>query len=658
MGASAMLRTSFAAVFALAVVFLPLSGGPTAAAEGLKWQLPVVSDPAIQDRCDRLYRAVQRLAHHLLQSAHPWKEDPRLLLLTESRSGEHHIRPNTGTVAGLAFLYRFGPYDEKQVGMPRAELLETKILPMIRYLTTTHVTGSRPTSDGKKWGDAWQSASWANALGLAAWWLDDALPDDLAAEVRRVVAHEAGRFVSADPPHQIKDDTKAEENAWNSMIFSAAILLMPDDPRRPQWEAAFQKWALSAFLRPADERSSALVDGRPVSEQFTGANIHDDFTLENHHIVHPDYMTTWSMTLGCSLDFVLTGRRPPEALRYNAAGIYENLKWFTLPDGGFMYPSGQDWTLYRHVDWLHPHLLMAIFGRDPEAWPLADQCLEVVEKMQARTPSGTIYLPEENFFASAQSDKMKAYSQAWLGLHFAERIRPANPSRRGVRRLESARIILHRTPTSVHSLSWGTAVMAQCVPLRKDRLVSPQPASGVGVIRLKGQDKPLPVSLVDIQLADRADGFSAQLVLNHGRAVRARLFFDSLPDGTWRMREQLTALEDVTTSEIATGLIGILNDRRWGYQRGERKVSLAGQSQTVAACSGQRFHGQARRLDIDSCLHIASEAPLRVRYQAATKPHRGRTTDELSLNCIEGERRWQAGQTISEYEATVRCKPD
>ena len=35
------------------------------------------------------------------------------------------------------------------------------ILPMMRYLIATHRTGSRGTSDGRPWGDAWQSAHWA-----------------------------------------------------------------------------------------------------------------------------------------------------------------------------------------------------------------------------------------------------------------------------------------------------------------------------------------------------------------------------------------------------------------------------------------------------------------------------------------------------------------
>ncbi len=86
-------------------------------------------------------------------------------LLTESRSGEHWIRPNTGAIEGFAFLHRFGPYDEKVLGVSRTELLRETIVPMTRYLVTTHVTGVRPTSDGKPRGDAWQSAHWIYEQG-------------------------------------------------------------------------------------------------------------------------------------------------------------------------------------------------------------------------------------------------------------------------------------------------------------------------------------------------------------------------------------------------------------------------------------------------------------------------------------------------------------
>ncbi|GMU23803.1 MAG: hypothetical protein AMXMBFR13_38810 [Phycisphaerae bacterium] len=626
-----------------------LPAGP----HGMGWRVPAVSDPRIADRCERIYDVTQRLARHL-------DEDPALLLATVSKSTEPFIRPNTGIVCGLSFLYRFGPYDEAEAGISRERLLREKILPMIGYLTQTHVTGPRATSDGKKWGDAWQSAHWVRALGRAAWFLGPDLPEDLAVQVRKVVAHEADRIASMEPPHQVRSDTKAEENAWNSGVLSAAAVLMPEHPRRPVWEKAFQKWALSSYLRPADQRSDKIVDGWPLAEQFTGANIYDDYTLENHDIVHPDYMTTFSLLLGSALDYAMTGRAMPKALLHNVPGIYENLKWFALPDGGFVYPSGQDWGLFRNPDWLNPHVCMAVFAGDPQAWELADRSLVTTEKMQARA-QGAIFLPEENFFSSAHADKLYMFGTAWLMLHYAkhgppEDLRRASAERRGVRHLESARIVLNRTPTAVHTLSWGTGVMAQCLPYRLDRIVSPHLRSGIGSIVAAGDVKPLPVKLVEAKVDAGTQAFTAELVVTHGDQVRAHLRFASHSDGRWEMSERLVALKDVRLSQVTTGLVGVLNNRRWIHERGERRMAMDDEQVTIASCSGQRLQRSGiRQVTIDSVLTVSSAKPLSILYQAATQPERSRVTDELYLNVLEGERAWRADDVISEHELAMRC---
>ena len=620
----------------------------------MSWKLPERGDDGVREMRRTVYEATQRQARYLLGSVHPWQDDASLLLLTESKSTEHWIRPNTGTVEGLAFLYRFGDYDPDLVGVTREQLLPT-IVGMMRYLVATHVSGDRVTGDGRPWGDAWQSAHWAQSMGRAAWWIWEDLPDDVRRGVRRVVAHEAARFVDASPPHRIQHDTKAEENAWNSQIFSVAVLLMPDDPHRAAWETAFQKWVISSFLRPADAQSSEIVDGRPVSEQFTGANVHDDFTLENHGMVHPDYMQTFGLSLGCALDFRMTGREPPEALMYNVAGIYENLKWFVLPDGGFVYPSGQDWRLFRNADWLRSHVLMAVFGRDPEAWALARRSLEVLVRMQARSESGAVYQPQEYFFASTQQDLLRSLAHTWLVLHFAEDSQGEFHERQGVRRLDSGRIILHRTPAAIHALSWGAVVMAQSVPNRIDRIVSPHQRNGIGYIRVADRAGLAPVKLIDAEVADRDDGFDARLVVEHGPGqVRVELRYVSHADGRFEMSERLVALQDVTTTEIATGLIGILNNPQWIYETGQRRVTVEDGTKVVASTSGMTIDAAgARQLDIDGVLRVTSPQPLSAWYVAAGDYERARVTDRLYLNRVAGRRDWRAGDIISEYKAVI-----
>lgn len=634
-----------------------ISGAAEKDSPPLALNLPAQAPAKVRDVQGRIYEATQKQARYLLSIVRPWSDDASLRLLTESKSTENWIRPNTGAVEGFAFLHRFGPFDEQLTGISRAELLTNTLLPMMRYLVATHVTGSRPTSDGKRWGDAWQSAHWAQMLGRGAWFVWADLPPELQAGIRRVVAHEADRIAASEPPHQLRLDTKAEENAWNSQVLSVAVLLLPDDSRRAGWERAYQKWAMSSFLRPADERNEALVDGKPVRAQFTGANIFDDFTLENHNFVHPDYMTTFSLLLNCAPDFALTGRRPPEAMFFNVAPIYENCKWMLLPDGGFVYPNGQDWELFRNPSWLGKHVLMAVWARDPDAWTWINRLLEITTRMQARSTNGAVFHPAEYFFASTQTDLFRSLANAWLSLQLAGEIADAPRERLGVRRWDSAKVLLHRTSNAIHTVSWGAKVMAQCVPFRPDRLVSPHERNGVGHVRLVGGRASLPLRLQEVNATETTNGFTVRLTVDHGPAVRALLTFRSAADGSFRMAEKLTALTNVTTAEIATGLIGILNNPHWIYENGRRRLTVNGEQFEAAAQAGREWSWEnVRRLNVDDGLHIAATNPLRVAYFAAREPERGRVTDRLVLNHLPGERNWSAGAVISEYEVTLRCK--
>jgi hypothetical protein len=645
------------AALAASVVFVGVVAGLAGEADGV---LPLVEPEGgsaeVEALRGRVYLAAQKQARYLLTTVRPWERDPGMKLLTASGRGEHQVRPNTTAIAGFAFLVRFGPYDGQVVGVSREELLEETIVPMMRYVVSTHRTGTRTTADGEPWGDAWQSAHWTVMLGRAGWWLWDDLPADLRAGVRRVVAHEADRIARSRPPHRIRHDTKSEENAWNAQVLSAAVLLMPDDARREGWEAAFWRWVLSSYLRPADEASDAVVDGRRVADHFTGANVYDDFTLENHGFIHPDYMTCFSLSLGCGIDFRLSGREPPEVLLYNVRPVYENLKWFTLPDGGFVYPNGQDWRLFRNPDWTYPHVLMATLGGDPEALALARRCLDTLERMQARSPSGQVYLDEEYFFASTQQGVLYGLSLGWLALGVDEPPGERPCRRLGVRRLDHGKVVLHRTPAAVHTLAWGARAMAQCVPLGRDRIVSPHVRNGIGWVRLAGGREPLPIQLREADVQSRDDGFTAGLVVDHGEAVRAELRFVSHPDGRFTIHEKLTVLADVTTAEVATGLVGILNNPRWVYERGQRRIEMDGRETVVPALSGKLIEQEGvRRISIDGALAIQSDGPLEVRYAAATRPNRARVTDLLSLNQLGGERKWKVGDVISEFEATVAC---
>lgn len=626
----------------LGACLLWLGTGPVSATEILPCQEPAVAQPAYADEQARIYRLIEGQAHHLRGLVKPWKGEATMKLITGSKSDEHHIRPNATAVADFAFLYHFGPYDPAVVGCSRQELLANEIIPMLRYLAATHKTGTLKTDDGKAWGNAWQSAHWAYAFGTAAWWSWNGLPADLQASVRQVVAHEADRIAKTPPPYNLRFDSKSEENAWNSQILSIAAILLADDPRRPGWEKALETWAFSAYCRPADQQP--------------GANIFDDYTLENHGFVHPDYMGAWIMNAGNALDYRYTGRKPLPAFTHNLPGVYDAQKWFLLPDAGYCYPNGQDWALFRNADWIACHATALVEFQDLEALVHLRRGMETAEKMQARNADGAIYAPGENYFASSQPHLGFWLAQAWLVLHAADRelATPADVDRTGVKYFADGKIILRRTPAAIHSVAWGTTVMAEVMPIAQDHILSPDSRNGVGRITVAG--KVLPVELKSVEVKPAADGFTVTMAVQHGDAIRADLVFTSRPDGKFQIDETLTALKEVTTDSIETLSFGILNNPNWVYETGKRTLRLDGQATELAAGSGKNVEAEARQASIGQLLFV-SDKPLAVHYTAAKKADRSRYTDMLVLNSRPGQKHWAKEECLSKNTVVLSTTP-
>ena len=129
----------------------------------------------------------------------------------------------------------------------------------------------------------------------------------------------------------------------------------------------------------------------------------------------------------------MTGRRAPDALWHNAREVYQNLKWFYLPDGGCVYPNGEDWELFNNAfDWAEVHALMAAYSQDADAWSLFEKCLATGEKKQARDPQGPLYEEVEIVYAGAQHLLGEGLSRYWLTLQTAKQSRCTRPRcRRG-----------------------------------------------------------------------------------------------------------------------------------------------------------------------------------------------------------------------------------
>lgn len=542
-----------------------------ASAEPLTVLVPVLTN-APGPLAQRAYELTRREITAIRHDLQPWAKDPRAKLLTTGKHDEHGIRPNTQVLLAFAVVARWGATPAE-----RADAF-ADLVALLRFVAPTHSAGPLTANDGQKWQAQWQSALWAFQAGQAAWLVWDRLDAELQAQLANMLAVEADRFLTWDPPHQVKDDTKAEENAWDSLVVSLAACMLSQHPHAAAWHTAAQRWQLSSFLTEADTHSDRRVDGQPISAGHFGANIHPDFTLENHDRVHPSYMACIGLLLCQDPVYRWAGRAAPEALRYNAEPIYDHLKFLTHPDGRTHFPNGQDWELHRVFPSLNAQMNV-LFG-DAEAALLERDALTTCERMQARTPDGRTLLAGEFFFPSLPGMYANDYATTFLQhLTAGEGVPPVSAAafqRRlaGVRNFQYGEFIAQRTPAGFTSFSWGRRVMGQAIPFANDLLGSPLESGFVGTINA-GKPSAAVVELVNI-VTGREHYVVAALVGRAQGAVAQQIVFASLPEGRVVYAERLVARRAVKLTQLETGDSGVLNEPEWVYQGAPRHLHFAG----------------------------------------------------------------------------------
>lgn len=674
--AAALTRGRFLA--ALAGGLLATAGTTTLAAAETAEALVPTAKIARRHRGPTM-RALEPLllqqARHLIAELQPspvGRSAARLPLLKGPAWGEHGIRPNAHTAKGLALVYRLVPDEAFPADFPRT-LARDHALALLRHLLPTYATA--PAPDAKPWGQQWQSAYWATLTGEACWLLWDDLSPAERSLATRMIAAEAERFVDAVPPAAIVRDSKGEENAWNSQVLSLAGLMFPRHPRAAAWRRAAVRWISSSFARPADLARTDVVDGRPLREWIAGANLHDDFTLENHGRVHPDYMAcTYLLTSQAPL-YAWAGRAAPAALRLNVATINASLKRLALPDGAWIYPNGQDWGLRRNIDWLEYHTALAVLENDAESARLQRQCLATVERMAARQPRGPIYLTEETKLPSDQSMALELPAHAYaLMAEFGEGPEPVALERlmenlTGKHVFASGKFAVMRTPRAIATFSWGAQVMGQVMPLAENQLLAPEARGLVGYVGIAGLAREAP-EVREVSVAPLATAFGVAGVLGRGGgAVEQRFAFLALPDGRVVYADQVRLTGGIRPTLLDLGTLGVLNDRHWPAHSGQRRLAHAGGTRIFAAADATReapatFASRWFNLDGLGVVRLAANGI--ARYVPAPSGAAGRLEQRFHLNAIPTEKLAEAppgaevahsvvvfypGQTAAETEA-------
>ncbi|WP_020660150.1 discoidin domain-containing protein [Amycolatopsis benzoatilytica] len=269
------------------------------------------------------------------------------VLLRHTRWAEQQFDPAAGiypardftfaVVLGNALLLTRPGYDAAVAGVDR-ETLRAHTL-----ATISHFAASNRLTGGAEWGRRlFFDTTFQSYFQLAARLLWTDLDAVTRRNVERIATEQAAYTASLgtgnDPasgdwtPNGLRGgyvgDTKLEEMGVYAQSLAPALAWAPQDPRAPEWRAAFGAWSRNeGGLPAADQANPRLVDGKPVSDN-TAANLYDTFLVENHGSFGPHYQEElWRTSGRNAMHFLAAGTPLPEVLTAQPNG---ELLWRTM----------------------------------------------------------------------------------------------------------------------------------------------------------------------------------------------------------------------------------------------------------------------------------------------------------------------------------------
>jgi hypothetical protein len=196
----------------------------------------------------------------------------------------------------------------------------------------------------------WQASWWAGEMGTAAWFLWDQLSPAVQNDVADMVVFHADRIAAQKPGARVDLDTEAETVAWNTCILSLAVNMLPKHPHNAQWQEAAKRYAYTIFATPRDTTDDTPGDdGKPIKDWVAGANIHDDYALENHNRFHIDYvMTCYRFFIHGEAMYRLGGNPVPKAFHHHTRDVWEQVLLPCTDGSKFaVFVSDNDWKRYH-----------------------------------------------------------------------------------------------------------------------------------------------------------------------------------------------------------------------------------------------------------------------------------------------------------------------
>jgi hypothetical protein len=528
----------------------------------------------------------------------------------------------------------------------------------LRYVTLTHNTGTQKCPDGKQWGatqkfggESWQSGMWTGTIAFGAWLIWDKLDAALQHDIERVMAWESDILAAREPPTSFQLDTKAEENAWEVPCLVLSELMFSQNPHAASWRQAALKYMMNTLSTEGDLSDTTLVDGRPSSSWVRGANLHSDYTLENHNIFHPSYVacSTYFLTQA-QMYYRYAGRSIPQAAAHHVHDVWRVFQTIILPWGEAAYPQGMDWELHS-LPYINLFASLATHDHDAFAARAEQTNLQYMLAWQ-KMDGGSLAFPGSSLGITrhAINCEQLAYSMAAHEI-FGPGVKPAATRLEGVWEYPDVDVIIHRTARKFVSFSWKNKFMGLLIPIGEGHDTNPEftvpiPTGLTGSFELSPRGD-VKTTVVDHSRRKVKDGFetTGTLLLNGGR-LKQTLRLSSLPNQLVVYQDRVTAVSDVTVQAERGVPIGIENDEITG---GIRTVTTPDQRLTFDWRMPQPPAKLPSWADVDGRVGIVMLSGAGVTYAQSSTYTRGMSVraDILYGSYSDTARQYKTGDEVA-----------
>jgi hypothetical protein len=547
-------------------------------------------------------------------------------------SGNGGIRGSCGIALAYAVLVKALPAD------PKTGTRLSRVTKALNYATQAHVTGLKTCTDNNPWGWSsasstdWQTPEWSGSMGLACVLLQAQLPAQTVQDCQRVAGSEATHRAAIAPASGYVNDTKAEENAWDSNILALSAAWMPGNTNATNWTIAAKKYLANSY-------TVADTSDDPLAPWVTTVTLYPSFAVENHGFYHPTYEMVAGMSLGDSwLMARLANTNVASELlpfaEHNIMNVWSNnLSSMLLDSGEFAYPAGLDWELHdyeqnSYITWLATHF------DDPVARWADGRLAALVRHRQIINGDGRFIGPSGGGF---YREAVEARRTAFCWLHWTYGIYTNGPVAAPppvVAHFSDVKIIGHRSDFGFVSLSYGSRVMAT---IEAAAPTASFPTNAYvstpllpGVIGLGALGNPTSAQLVGF--STNADGFDAELQLQHGLNGVTTVYFKSTGESIGIV-EVPRPTPNATATPAGSFTVGIENDPLMG---GTRLLEWTGGSTTISNRSGTSRNITNNWVCVSGRYGLAAGPAGYFAYQAASSYNRlGAAEDSVKFMAQE-----------------------